>query len=78
MNKINLLDILKKYQSINVNLVWKDWKEAVFLSIKPLIDNNLVEPRYYDAVIKNTIEYGPYYIISENLAICTCSKRCRC
>ncbi|UWV83141.1 hypothetical protein [Mycoplasmopsis cynos] len=35
----------------------KDWKEAVFLSIKPLIDNNLVEPRYYDAVIKNTIEY---------------------
>ncbi|WP_334687214.1 PTS sugar transporter subunit IIA [Mycoplasmopsis cynos] len=47
----------------------KDWKEAVFLSIKPLIDNNLVEPRYYDAVIKNTIEYGLYYIISENLAI---------
>ncbi|UWV92959.1 PTS sugar transporter subunit IIA [Mycoplasmopsis cynos] len=69
MNKINLLDILKKYQSINVNLVAKDWKEAVFLSIKPLIDNNLVEPRYYDAVIKNTIEYGPYYIISENLAM---------
>ncbi|MGZ9756658.1 PTS sugar transporter subunit IIA [Mycoplasma sp. 394] len=69
MEKINLLEILKKYQTVNVGLQAKDWKEAVYLSIKPLIDKKLVEPRYYDAVIESTLKYGPYYIIANHLAI---------
>ncbi|WP_025755322.1 PTS sugar transporter subunit IIA [Mycoplasmopsis cricetuli] len=67
--KINLLDILKKYKTINLQQSAKNWEEAVYLSIKPLIDKNLVEPRYYDAVINSTKEHGPYYIIADNLAM---------
>ncbi|WGI36405.1 PTS sugar transporter subunit IIA [Mesomycoplasma lagogenitalium] len=69
MKKINLLEILKENDTISLNLTAKDWKEAVYLSIRPLIDKKLVEPRYYDAVIESTLNYGPYYIISENLAM---------
>ncbi|MBN3534833.1 PTS sugar transporter subunit IIA [Mycoplasma procyoni] len=69
MAKINLLEILQTNQTVNLEQEAKDWKEAVYLSIKPLIDKNLVEPRYYDAVINSTIEHGPYYIIADNLAM---------
>lgn len=69
MAKINLLEILKKYQTVNLNLTAQDWKEAVKLSIDPLIEKDLVEPKYYDAVIKSTIEHGPYYIIADDLAM---------
>ncbi|TDV24189.1 PTS system ascorbate-specific IIA component (L-Asc family) [Mycoplasmopsis mustelae] len=69
METINLVKILKKYDTVNVGLEAKDWKEAVYLSVKPLIDKNLVEARYYDAIIENTHKYGPYYLIADNLAM---------
>lgn len=69
MQKINLLEILKKHNTINLNLNAKDWKEAVYLSIKPLIDKKLVEERYFHAVIESTQKHGPYYIIADNLAM---------
>ncbi|MGZ9414337.1 PTS sugar transporter subunit IIA [Mycoplasma sp. AC157] len=69
MAKINLLNILKENETINLNLSAKDWKEAVYLSIKPLIDKKMVEKKYYEAVIESTQKHGPYYIIADNLAM---------
>ncbi|VEU59063.1 PTS sugar transporter subunit IIA [Mesomycoplasma neurolyticum] len=69
MAKINLLEILKKHKTVNLNLEAKDWKEAVYLATKPLIDKNLVLNSYYEAIIKSTVEHGPYYIIADNLAM---------
>ncbi|VEU74201.1 ascorbate-specific PTS system enzyme II Ccomponent [Mycoplasmopsis citelli] len=69
MEKINLLEILKKHDTVNVGLSAKDWQEAVHLSVKPLIDKGLVESRYFDAVIENTHKYGPYYIVADYFAM---------
>ncbi|UVD81882.1 PTS sugar transporter subunit IIA [Mycoplasma iguanae] len=67
--KINLLEILKKYQTVQLQLNAKTWEEAVFLSAKPLIDKKLVEHSYYDAIIASTLKHGPYYIIADDLAM---------
>lgn len=63
-----VLDMLKKE---NVQIVQRveDWKEAVRISIQPLVDGGYVESRYIDGVIENTIEYGPYYVLVENVAL---------
>lgn len=66
---INLLDILKKYDSIRLNQNAKNWQEAVQVALQPLIDKNIVTTEYYDAIIKRTKEWGPYYIISDGLAM---------
>lgn len=69
MSKINLLDILKKYQTVQLQLEASDWEEAIYLSTKPLIDKQLIEHRYYQAIIESTKKHGPYYIIADNLAM---------
>ncbi|NQZ65903.1 MAG: PTS sugar transporter subunit IIA [Mycoplasmatales bacterium] len=66
---MSLLDSLIENDSINLNLYAKDWKEAIELSIKPLLESGSVEKRYIDAVIDVTSKYGPYYILSEKLAM---------
>lgn len=69
MSKINFLEILKKYQTVQLNLQAKDWKDAVLLATQPLIDKGLVTKKYYEAIIQNTIAHGPYYIIADHLAM---------
>ena len=46
-----------------------DWKEAVHISMKPLEDKGYVEPRYAEEIIRNTEEIGPYYILTEDIAL---------
>ncbi|WP_033161452.1 PTS sugar transporter subunit IIA [[Mycoplasma] collis] len=69
MSKINLLEILKKYDTVNLNLEAKDWQQAVYLATKPLIDKKVVLDSYYEAIIESTKKHGPYYIIADNLAM---------
>lgn len=65
----NLIDILKKYESIRINQSAKDWKDAIYLSMVPLLEKNLIEERYYHAIIKSVETHGPYFIIADNLAM---------
>lgn len=67
--KINLLEILKKYDSIRINQHANTWQEAINVCLQPLIDKNVVTYEYYEAIIKRTNEWGPYYIISDGLAM---------
>jgi mannitol/fructose-specific phosphotransferase system IIA component (Ntr-type) len=46
-----------------------DWKQAVVEAVAPLIENGYVESRYVDAIIENTAQYGPYYVIAPNIAL---------
>lgn len=69
MAHINLLDILKKYDSIRINQKANNWEEAIEVAIQPLIEKNVVTRDYYEAIIKRTKEWGPYYIISDGLAM---------
>lgn len=55
----------------NVRIVPKveDWRQAVQISINPLIEGGYVEPRYVDGVLENTAQYGPYYVLAPDLAL---------
>lgn len=66
---MDLLQTLKKFNSIRLNLEATDWKEAVRLSVEPLIEKQAVTEDYYDAIIESTIKNGPYYIIANDLAM---------
>ncbi|MBJ7220363.1 MULTISPECIES: PTS sugar transporter subunit IIA [unclassified Brenneria] len=46
-----------------------DWRQAVALSIRPMIDDGSVEPRYLDAIYAMHEEIGPYYVLGEGIAM---------
>ncbi|QJB71148.1 PTS sugar transporter subunit IIA [Mycoplasma sp. 1654_15] len=66
---MDLLQTLKKFNSIRLNLEATDWKDAIRLSVEPLIEKQAVTEDYYDAIIESTIKNGPYYIIANDLAM---------
>lgn len=66
---MNLKQALIDNDSIQLGLIAKDWKEAVQLSVQPLIDSGAVKPEYYDAIIESTDQYGPYYILMPGMAM---------
>ena len=66
---INLLDSLIENKAIQINVEAENWQDAVKKSIIPLIDSKAVESKYLKAVIDSTIKFGPYYIISNHVAM---------
>lgn len=69
MSSSDLLETLKLNNSILLKQTATDWKDAVKISIKPLIDKKLATDQYYEAIINSVSEHGPYFIISENVAM---------
>lgn len=47
----------------------KNWVEAVYVAVTPLVEQGYCEQRYIDGIIENTKKYGPYYVLCENLAL---------
>jgi len=47
----------------------KDYKEAIYESGKPLLDEGIIEARYLEKVISNIHEMGPYIVVAPNIAI---------
>lgn len=46
-----------------------DWQEAVRISVQPLVDTGYVESRYIDGIIENTLQFGPYYVLVDDVAL---------
>lgn len=46
-----------------------DWKDAIRLSVEPLIADGLAEPRYLDGIYQNIAQNGDYIIVAPGLAI---------
>ncbi len=46
-----------------------DWEEAVRLGGRLMVDAQLVESRYIDAIVRNHREIGPYFIIAPGIAM---------
>jgi PTS system ascorbate-specific IIA component len=66
---MTLKESLIENNSILVQQEASDWKTAIKLAINPLIASGAVEERYYDEIVKNTEELGPYYILSPGIAM---------
>ena len=45
------------------------WQETIELVAKPLVKENIVEPRYVDAMVQAVEEYGAYIVIGKHLAL---------
>lgn len=46
-----------------------DWKDAIKLSCKALVDKGAIEPRFIDAILRMHQEIGPYYVIGPGIAM---------
>lgn len=66
---MNLKQALTDNKSIRLGLSAATWQEAVKLAVEPLIESGAVQPQYYDAIVKSTEEYGPYYILMPGMAM---------
>lgn len=45
------------------------WEDAIRLAIRPLLEGGFVEARYADEIIRSTREMGPYYVLTEDVAL---------
>ena len=66
-----MTDDLGNAQAGNVRILDRveDWQQAIHVSLEPLICGGYVEPRYADEIIRSTEEIGPYYVLTEDIAL---------
>ena len=53
----------------------EDWKDAIHVACKPLVEQNYCTEEYVQAVFDSTEQYGPYYVLCENLALIHASNK---
>ncbi len=66
---IYMLKDLLTWNNIKVNVECLDWKEAIKLGTQMLIDSGCVEERYYDAIIDNFRDFGPYMVVAPGIVL---------
>jgi len=54
---------------IAVRVPARDWQEAVRQSGELLVASGLVDPGYIDAMIRTTLEMGPYCVLAPGIAM---------
>lgn len=65
---MKLSDMLKP-ENVRIVPSVPTWEEAVRVAVKPLEEGGYVEPRYADEIIRATNEMGPYYVLTEDVAL---------
>lgn len=45
------------------------WKKSIILGSQPLVNLGKISSKYTDLMIDNVIKYGPYIVVSPNLAL---------
>lgn len=66
---MELKESLIENKSILLNKEAKDWEEAIKIAVSPLEKSGAITPNYYKQIVENTKEFGPYYIIAEEVAM---------
>lgn len=61
-------DMLKP-ENVRIAQSVDTWEDAIRLAVKPLEEGGYVEPRYADEIIRATNEMGPYYVLTEDVAL---------
>ncbi|MFV0393861.1 MAG: BglG family transcription antiterminator [Coprobacillaceae bacterium] len=46
-----------------------NWQEAIIFASVPLLDNNSIEERYVESIVKKCNEMGPYMFITNNVVL---------
>lgn len=66
---MKLRDSLAQNHSIRLHVDAKTWQEAVKIGVDLLVDAEVVEPRYYQAILDGVAHFGPYFVIAPGLAM---------
>lgn len=56
-------------EHVMLDVECEDWCDAVAQAARPLLADGSVEPRYVEAIIDNTKENGPYYLLPKGFAL---------
>ncbi|KAF1370618.1 PTS ascorbate transporter subunit IIA [Yokenella regensburgei] len=66
---MKLRDSLIENRSIQLQADAGSWQEAVKLGVDLLVAADVVEPRYYQAILNGVARFGPYFVIAPGLAM---------
>ncbi|NLZ52648.1 MAG: PTS sugar transporter subunit IIA, partial [Thermoanaerobacteraceae bacterium] len=64
-----MLTKLVSEEHINFMESVEDWKEAIRVAAKPLLDSNRITEKYIEAMIRGVEEFGPYVVIAPMIAM---------
>lgn len=54
----------------------RDWRDAIHVACAPLIKQRYCTKEYEKAIFASTKQFGPYYVLCENLALIHASNTC--
>lgn len=57
----------RDYIQLNVNV--DNWKDAIRLSAKPLLEKDIIKEKYIDNMIEGVEEMGPYIALDQGIAL---------
>lgn len=63
-----ILDMLKQ-ENVQIVEHVNDWKEAITVSLQSLVEQGYVTEEYGKSIIQITEDMGPYYVLTENVAL---------
>lgn len=66
---VKLRDSLVENNAILLQASASDWQQAVKLGVDLLVTADVVEPRYYQAILDGVAQFGPYFVIAPGLAM---------
>ncbi len=65
---MNLAELLRP-SLVAVDVVAKDWQEAIIACGQLLLADNAIEERFTNAMIRVTREFGPYIVVAPGIAL---------
>lgn len=66
---MKLRDSLAQNHSVRLQAEAKIWQDAVKIGVDLLVEADIVEPRYYQAILDGVAQFGPYFVIAPGLAM---------
>lgn len=69
VRNMKLRDSLAENNSIRLQAEANTWQEAVKIGVDLLVAADVVEPRYYQAILDGVEQFGPYFVIAPGLAM---------
>ncbi|MCW2479247.1 PTS ascorbate transporter subunit IIA [Candidatus Symbiopectobacterium sp. NZEC135] len=66
---MKLRDSLLENRSIRLQAEAVTWQDAVKIGVDLLVAADVVEPRYYQAILDGVARFGPYFVIAPGLAM---------
>ena len=63
---MKLHESLAQNPSIRLQAEAETWQEAVKIGVDLLVAADVVEPRYYQAILDGVAQHGPYFVIARD------------